>query len=80
MLRGAMPITVFERHSRAGDEWRTPWPAYVGVNDRSERHEPVRRAVADERARELWRTTMPPGDPACLIVAYDGLGGRPPAR
>jgi hypothetical protein len=56
------------------------WPAYVIVNNRSGRHEPVLRAIADGRARELWRTTMPPGDPACLIIVYDGLGGRPPAR
>ena len=56
------------------------WPAYVILNNRSGRHEPALRAVAEGRARELWRTTMPPGDPACLIIAYDGLGGRPPAR
>jgi len=36
--------------------------------------------VAEGRARELWRTTMPPGDPACLLIEYDGLGARPPAR
>jgi hypothetical protein len=36
--------------------------------------------VAEGRARELWRTAMPPGDPACLIIEYDGLGGRTPAR
>ena len=56
------------------------WPAYVILNNRSGRHEPALRAVAEGRARELWRTTMPPGDPACLIIAHDGLGGRPPAR
>jgi hypothetical protein len=56
------------------------WPAYVILNNRSGRHEPALRAVAEGRARELWRTMMPPGDPACLIIAYDGLGGRPPAR
>ena len=56
------------------------WPAYVILNNRSGRHEPALRAVAEGRARELWRTVMPPGDPACLIIAYDGLGGRPPAR
>jgi hypothetical protein len=56
------------------------WPAYMIINNRSGRHEPVLRAVAEGRARELWRTTMPPGDPACLLIVYDGLGGRPPAR
>jgi hypothetical protein len=56
------------------------WPAYVILNNRSGRHEPALRAVAEGRARELWRTVMPPGDPACLIIEYDGLGGRPPAR
>jgi hypothetical protein len=56
------------------------WPAYIILNNRSGRHEPALRALAEGRARELWRTTMPPGDPACLIIAYDGLGGRPPAR
>ena len=56
------------------------WPAYIIMNNRSGRHEPVLRAIADGRARELWRTTMPPGDPACLLIVYDGLGGRPPAR
>jgi hypothetical protein len=56
------------------------WPAYIIVNNRSGRHEPVLRALAEGRARELWRTTMPPGDPACLLIVYDGLGARPPAR
>jgi hypothetical protein len=56
------------------------WPAYVILNNRSGRHEPALRAVAEGRARELWRTVMPPGDPACLLIAYDGLGGGPPAR
>ena len=55
-------------------------PAFVVLNNRSGRLEPVLRAIAEGRARELWRTTMPPGDPACLLIAYDGLGGRPPAR
>jgi len=56
------------------------WPAYVILNNRSGRHEPALRAVAEGHARELWRTTMPPGDPACLLIVYDGLGARPPAR
>ena len=56
------------------------WPAYFILNNRSGRLEPVLRAVAEGRARELWRTTMPPGDPACLIIEYAGLGGRAPAR
>lgn len=56
------------------------WPAYYILNNRSGRHEPALRAVAEGRARELWRTAMPPGDPACLIIEYDGLGGRTPAR
>jgi hypothetical protein len=56
------------------------WPGYIIVNNRSGRHQPVLRAIAEGRARELWRTTMPPGDPACLLIEYDGLGARPPAR
>ncbi|HVV48104.1 MAG TPA: hypothetical protein VHO06_00455 [Polyangia bacterium] len=38
------------------------------------------RDVAAGRARELWRTAMPSGEPACVLVAYDGLGARPPSR
>ncbi|HLK90258.1 MAG TPA: hypothetical protein VKZ18_10210 [Polyangia bacterium] len=56
------------------------WPAYVILSNRNGRNDPGLRAVADGRLRELWRADMPPGDPACVLVEYDGLGGRAAAR
>ncbi len=56
------------------------WPAYVILNNRNGRNDPGLRAVEDGRARELWRSVMPPGDPACVLIEYYGLGGGAPAR
>lgn len=55
-------------------------PVYAILHNRNGFSDPALRAVAAGKARELWRATMPPGDPACLLVVYDGLGARPPAR
>jgi 4-amino-4-deoxy-L-arabinose transferase-like glycosyltransferase len=56
------------------------WPAYLILNNRNGRNDPGLRAVADGRSRELWRAVMPPADPACVLVEYDGLGARVPSR
>ncbi len=56
------------------------WPAYLILSNRNGRNDLGLRAVADGRLRELWRADMPPGDPACVLVAYDGLGERAAAR
>jgi hypothetical protein len=67
----------------------TRWPAYLILTNRND-NAPRLRAVAEGRARELWRAVMPPGDPACLLVESsgpaaprqpaNGLGAGPAAR
>jgi hypothetical protein len=56
------------------------WPAYLILNNRDGRNDAGLRAVQEGHGRELWRSVMPPGDPACVLVEYYGLGGRAPAR
>jgi hypothetical protein len=56
------------------------WPTYLILSNRNGRSDAGLAAVADGRVRELWRAVMPPGEPACVLVEYDGLGGRAPAR
>ncbi len=48
------------------------WPAYLILNNRNGHNDPGLRAVEEGHARELWRSVMPPGDPACVLVEYFG--------
>jgi hypothetical protein len=52
------------------------WPAYLILTNRLGDNAPGIRAAAEGRARELWRAVMPPGDPACVLLEYDGPAAR----
>jgi hypothetical protein len=52
------------------------WPAYLILTNRNGYNAPGIRAAAEGRARELWRALMPPGDPACVLIEYDGPAAR----
>jgi hypothetical protein len=69
---------------------RTTWPAYLILTNRLGDDAAGIRAAAQGLGRELWRAEMPPGDPACVLLAADGpapggarangLGAGPAAR
>jgi hypothetical protein len=48
------------------------WPAYMILNNRNGRNDPGLRAVQEGHGRELWRSVMPPGDSACVLIEYYG--------
>jgi hypothetical protein len=51
---------------------RTTWPAYLILTNRLGDNAAGIRAAERGVGRELWRTLMPPGDPACVLLEVDG--------
>jgi hypothetical protein len=49
--------------------------AYSIVYNRNDFNAPALRDVAEGRAKLIWQTMMPPGDPACVIVLSPPAGG-----